>query len=571
MSGTYQNNTLLIYPDRTSVMTMSSDELWSLHKSGIRKHGDPTRLIEFARAYEKRSHSLGILFLEMEALALQMVSLTFQTKNEEATTVRKRFVNLRNRLQSRREYLFYYCCLGTLAEAMDQQAKAVSFLLKAVEYYDQSHADATFYAQVCHGLTNAYFKSGLYPEALHWTLIVLDLQESGAVSSSPHSYYLAALIYQQAGDKTRAAEFVDFMRRKCGELNDDLFEARILLLDASELLNCADDDTAKIAAGLDIARQAVRKLERQHHFSTVCEALLIQVSALRRLRRFDDTRAILEGPALNSASTPWIVAARMKEYGQLLLENGEPAAAVEKLLPLEAEWMHGLDGEDKCEVMEVLSKAFLQLDQLERARAYTQKYHETMLQLHSIEFQRRIAQAEIQKEIRRAEREVQNLRSELQNANDHIRDSDARLTELTIRLDRNREQLTTIKQQIYDIAAKSVGRRRYFAENLINMIDASIDDLDESGRELDISGAFVDILTNLSTHCPELTATELKVCVYLRMALSSKEIASILCKSHETIRSHRRNIRRKLKPGKRNLAAFLMELGNKEVNNGAPR
>ena len=559
-----------IYPEPTTVLAMNPDELWSLHKSGIRKHGDPTCLIEFAQAYERRARSLGILFLEMEALVLQMVSLTFQGKIDEVANVRKRFLDLRTRLHTRREFLFFYCCLGTLSEAMDQQAKAVSYLLKAAEFYDNNPEDARIYAQVCHSLTNVYFKSGMFPEALHWMLIVLELQENRVVRSSPNSYYVAALIYQKAGDKTRAAEFIQLMRRMCRDLKDEHFEARILLLDASELLNCGDNDAASIEAALDTAEQAVQMLELQHHFSTVCEAQLIQISALRRLRRFAEMRSILDGPELNSATTPWIVAARMKEYGHLLLESGEPAAAVEKLLLLEEEWLHGLDGEDKCVVMEVLSKAYLQLDQLELARTYTQKYHETMLQSHSIEFQRQIAQAEIQKEIRRAEREVQNLRSELQSANDHIRDSDARLTELTIRLDRNREQLTTIKQQIYDIAAKSVGRRRYFAENLINMIDASIDDLDESGRELDIGGAFTEVLTNLSTHCPELTATELKVCVYLRMALSSKEIASILCKSHETIRSHRRNIRRKLKPGKRNLAAYLMELGNKEVATGMP-
>lgn len=568
MNKQYENETLLFYPDRSSVLAMSPDELWSLHKKGVRKHGDPTSLMEFARAYEQRTHSLGIMFLEMEALALQMVSLTFQDKHAEVKKVRKRFVEMRPGLQTRRENLFYHCCLGTLAEAMDQRAEAVSWLLKAVEYYDRCQEDAKIYAQVCHSLTSVYYKSGMFPEALHWTLIVLDLQESGTVWSSPHSYFFAAQIYQKAGDKTRAAEFVQLMRRMCRELKDEHFEARILLLDACELLKCADDDSASMEAALQTAEQAVCMLEQQHHFSTICEAQLIQVSALRRLYRYAEARAILDGPELNSTTTPWIVAGRMREYGRLLLDSGEPAAAVEKLLPLEADWMHGLDGEDKCELMEALSKAYLQLDQLERARTYTQKYHETMLQLHSIEFQRRIAQAEIQKEIRRAEWEVGQLRTELQSANDHIRDSDARLTELTIRLDRNREQLTTIKQQIYDIAAKSVGRRRYFAENLINMIDASIDDLDESGRELDIGGAFTDVLTNLSTQCPELTATELKVCVYLRMALSSKEIASILCKSHETIRSHRRNIRRKLKPGKRNLAAYLMELGNKEVTNG---
>lgn len=64
--------------------------------------------------------------------------------------------------------------------------------------------------------------------------------------------------------------------------------------------------------------------------------------------------------------------------------------------------------------------------------------------------------------------------------------------------------------------------------------------------EPQLRGFHHDIAARLAAHSSALTATELKVCTLLRLQLSNKEVAAMLCSSVRTVEGHRRNIRRKL-------------------------
>jgi AraC family chitin signaling transcriptional activator len=64
----------------------------------------------------------------------------------------------------------------------------------------------------------------------------------------------------------------------------------------------------------------------------------------------------------------------------------------------------------------------------------------------------------------------------------------------------------------------------------------------------------------LKKQYPELTPGDLKLCAYLRMNLSSKELAPLLNISHKSIEVHRSRLRKKLRlSGEDNLVEFLLE------------
>ncbi len=66
---------------------------------------------------------------------------------------------------------------------------------------------------------------------------------------------------------------------------------------------------------------------------------------------------------------------------------------------------------------------------------------------------------------------------------------------------------------------------------------------------------------NLLRRAPKLTPTEIKICLLITCGLLSKEIAPLLCNSVETVNTHRKNIRRKLKLSSgENLVTFLNSL-----------
>jgi DNA-binding CsgD family transcriptional regulator len=57
---------------------------------------------------------------------------------------------------------------------------------------------------------------------------------------------------------------------------------------------------------------------------------------------------------------------------------------------------------------------------------------------------------------------------------------------------------------------------------------------------------YPDFYSNLSNEEINLSKTELRICAFLKMNLSSKEIAAIINSSPRTIDKHRYNIRKKM-------------------------
>jgi len=70
-----------------------------------------------------------------------------------------------------------------------------------------------------------------------------------------------------------------------------------------------------------------------------------------------------------------------------------------------------------------------------------------------------------------------------------------------------------------------------------------------------------DLYDKLLAICPDFTPTELKICSFLRLNLSSKEIAVLTNRSVTTIVNTRSAIRKKLNlPNDENLTSFMVTL-----------
>jgi DNA-binding CsgD family transcriptional regulator len=70
-----------------------------------------------------------------------------------------------------------------------------------------------------------------------------------------------------------------------------------------------------------------------------------------------------------------------------------------------------------------------------------------------------------------------------------------------------------------------------------------------------------DLFKKLKTHYPDLTPRELSLCAYLRMNISSKEIATLMNISARGVEISRYRIRKKLRLDREaNLAEFMMNL-----------
>ncbi len=99
------------------------------------------------------------------------------------------------------------------------------------------------------------------------------------------------------------------------------------------------------------------------------------------------------------------------------------------------------------------------------------------------------------------------------------------------------------------------------AMKLLNDIDKNEDDWEQFLMHFDTIHS--NFLNNLKAKFPHLTPNDLKVCAYLKMNLSSKEMAQLLGITHRAVEVSRYRLRKKLNvPAEESLFSFIMRVGD---------
>ena len=97
--------------------------------------------------------------------------------------------------------------------------------------------------------------------------------------------------------------------------------------------------------------------------------------------------------------------------------------------------------------------------------------------------------------------------------------------------------------------------------NVISELDKSITQDTWTEFEVRFQEVHVDFYNSLSRQFPDLTPNELRLCAFLRLNMTSKEISSITFQSSESLKTARYRLRKKLGLDRdENLIAFLTKL-----------
>ncbi|MBS2210280.1 hypothetical protein KEM09_02655 [Carboxylicivirga mesophila] len=126
---------------------------------------------------------------------------------------------------------------------------------------------------------------------------------------------------------------------------------------------------------------------------------------------------------------------------------------------------------------------------------------------------------------------------------------------------RNKEVLATIKKEL--TAQKEKLGIRYpdkYYKKLVDLIESNMHNEDDWAMfEQHFDKANNNFITRLKQLYPQLTPRDLRLCAYLKMNLSSKEIAPFLDISERSVEVHRYRLRKKLNlPAESNLAEFMI-------------
>lgn len=153
-----------------------------------------------------------------------------------------------------------------------------------------------------------------------------------------------------------------------------------------------------------------------------------------------------------------------------------------------------------------------------------------------------------------SEKELMKLKNEklLQD----IENKNRELAISTMSLIKKNEFLSDIKKRLRD------EEKDKNLNGVINVIDKNLNNSDDwKFFEEAFNNADKDFLKKVKTKHPELTSNDLKLCAYLRLNLSSKEIAPLLNISPRSVEVKRYRLRKKMSlPHETNLTDYILEI-----------
>ncbi|MGN6163962.1 MAG: triple tyrosine motif-containing protein, partial [Flavisolibacter sp.] len=201
-------------------------------------------------------------------------------------------------------------------------------------------------------------------------------------------------------------------------------------------------------------------------------------------------------------------------------------------------------------------KFLKQRHRYEEERKRLQYLHQLQVEKH--EEEQKQLQYLHQLELERSEKEIIRLRNEKLEAEIQLKNTE--LASTTLNLIQKGEMLVKVKEEF--VRMKKTGEADKESDDykkIIRMLGE--DKLKKNWEEFAVHFDKVhsDFLVSLKSQYPNLTPSELKLCAYLRLNLSSKEIAQIMNITIKSVELGRYRLRKKLQiPSEVNLFNFLL-------------
>ncbi len=204
----------------------------------------------------------------------------------------------------------------------------------------------------------------------------------------------------------------------------------------------------------------------------------------------------------------------------------------------------------------IISRQRLKIRKNRKIIEQNQRIYETQHELTQAELQNaQLNQQKLQTELENKQLREKNLQAELEARNKE-------LTSRALNLIQKNEILSELKDKLHQILRhKDTDQSREIGQ-LVNLIDYSFHlDQDWEDFKTVFEQVHKDFFHHLQQQFPDLTAGELRLCALLRLNLNSKDIATILGISQDSLRVTRYRLRKKLDlPKGTNLVNFIMSV-----------
>lgn len=206
-----------------------------------------------------------------------------------------------------------------------------------------------------------------------------------------------------------------------------------------------------------------------------------------------------------------------------------------------------------AKIHETLAQAYEQLGNVPKAYENFRIFYKLQNEMSEEETRRKEENYQIRMEIEKREMEIKQLKMEVEHKNKE-------LTNFALNLANKNEVLKSVKQNLETVPENLI--QETGLNDFVKSINKKLS-LSENFQEFEeqFSKLHSNFLKDLSQICPQLTPRQLQVCALVKINLSSKEIANLLCMEKRTIDLYRYRIRKKLELSpEQNLTSFLVSI-----------
>lgn len=470
----------------------------------------------------------------------------------EATDYYYRALRIANELKNTDHSALALMNLSNVHTRQNNHSKAIEYLVQALEYY-RSSGSRKSESDVLLNLGITYYKMGEIKKAENVYLESLKIKEElgNDFSGMMKLYNNLGMIAREYGDDNKAMEYYASTLDLSRQINDKHTEAIALSNLGARMMVKGDTaslplllESLELTQGLGFKKLLLNIYDNlQQYYSKFGDYQKAYYYALN-YQAMNDT-------LFNEESAAKIIELQTKYDTEMKEKENEILRNQANILQLRILVL-------AISVIAIIIIAFsiiLLFGLKRKALKQSLELMEKENKLNRLEFEKQEKETRHLQEVVFAEEQINKLQRR------QLQDKNKELTTSTLQIINKNEALSHIRE----IAAKALKDDecdgKTCIQQLIREVDANIN-LHEQWEtfKMHFESVHTGFFTRLLEKYPTLTQNELKLCAYLRMNLSSKEIARMLNISIESGNTKRYRLRKKLQlENDKNLVAFLTE------------
>lgn len=202
----------------------------------------------------------------------------------------------------------------------------------------------------------------------------------------------------------------------------------------------------------------------------------------------------------------------------------------------------------KIDVLNLLSELECMLENFEKANAYSQECLQAMREANRQQHTKEIREAKLRLMMETAEREREELQKKAQELERALDEKRGELASMAIAVSQKNALIERLNQKLSELASQDDVSYSIRCQTMMHEIELLKQTGENQWEHLQKQFESMDAgyEQRLLERCPTLSTVELKICLLMRLNLTTKDIASILWASPRTVETHRYSIRKKL-------------------------